>query len=94
MPERWVLNASPIIVLARVGQEHLFDALTDEFVVPRAVAEEIEAGPVNDPVLKAARREEGPSPRCMYAITVFVSRSRRSSGTCTAWPTTGTRCTK
>jgi len=68
MPERWVLNASPIIVLARVGQEHLFDALTDELVVPRAVAEEIEVGLVNDPVPKAARREEGPSPRRMYAI--------------------------
>ena len=68
MPERWVLNASPIIVLARVGQEHLFDALTDEIVVPRAVAEEIEAGRVNDPVLKAARREEGPFPRRMYTI--------------------------
>ena len=49
MPERWVLNASPIIVLARVEQEHLFGALTDEIVVPRAVAGEIEAGPVNDP---------------------------------------------
>jgi predicted nucleic acid-binding protein len=50
--ERWVLNASPIIVRARVGQEHLFDALADEVVVPQAVAEEIEAGPADD----AARR--------------------------------------
>jgi len=53
MPERWVLNASPIIVLARVEQEHLFGALTDEIVVPRAVAGEIEAGPVNDPARRA-----------------------------------------
>ena len=27
MTERWVLNASPLIVLARVEQEHLFRAL-------------------------------------------------------------------
>jgi len=51
--ERWVLNASPIIVLARVGQEALFDALADEVVVPRAVAEEIGAGPVDDPARRA-----------------------------------------
>ena len=49
MSERWVLNASPIIVVARVGQEHLFDALVDEVVVPRAVVEEIQAGPTGDP---------------------------------------------
>ena len=29
MTERWVLNASPLIVLARVGQEHLLRALAD-----------------------------------------------------------------
>jgi len=46
--ERWVLNASPLIVLARVGQEHLFRALTDEVVVPRAVVQEIKVGPVDD----------------------------------------------
>jgi predicted nucleic acid-binding protein len=51
--ERWVLNASPIIVLAQVGQEHLFEALADEVVVPRAVAEEVEAGPVGDPARQA-----------------------------------------
>lgn len=49
MSERWVLNASPIIVLARVGQEHLFDALAHEVVVPRAVVDEIQAGPTGDP---------------------------------------------
>ena len=49
MTERWVLNASPLIVLARVGQEHLFHTLADEAVVPRAVAVEIEAGPADDP---------------------------------------------
>ena len=49
MAERWVLNASPLIVLARIGQEHLLRALTDEVVIPRAVIEEIKAGPVGDP---------------------------------------------
>jgi predicted nucleic acid-binding protein len=47
--ERWVLNASPIIVLARIGQEQLLHTLADEVVIPRAVAVEIEAGPADDP---------------------------------------------
>jgi len=51
--ERWVLNASPLIVLARIGQEHLFQELADEIVIPRAVAEEIEAGPAGDPARQA-----------------------------------------
>ena len=53
MTERWVLNASPLIVLARVGQEHLFRTLADEVVVPHAVAVEIEAGPADDPARQA-----------------------------------------
>jgi len=52
MSEQWVLNASPLIVLARVGQAHLFTALAEKVVVPRAVVAEIEAGPGDD----AARR--------------------------------------
>jgi predicted nucleic acid-binding protein len=46
--ERWVLNASPLIVLARAGHEGLFLELADQVVVPRPVALEIEAGPVVD----------------------------------------------
>jgi predicted nucleic acid-binding protein len=51
--ERWVLNASPVIVLARVGQEHLLDALADELVIPHQVGQEIEAGPADDPARRA-----------------------------------------
>ncbi len=47
--ERWILNASPLIVLARVGQTHLLTALAAQVVVPDAVAAEIEAGPDDDP---------------------------------------------
>lgn len=48
MSERWVLNASPLIVLAKIGQQHLFTQLATEVVVPWAVVAEINAGPVND----------------------------------------------
>ena len=48
MPERWVLNDSPLIVLSRIAHEGMLFALADEVVVPRAVATEIEAGPAED----------------------------------------------
>lgn len=48
MVERWILNASPLIVLANTGYEGLIRQLASEFVVPRAVAIEILAGPVDD----------------------------------------------
>ena len=48
MSERWILNASPLIVLARIDHTDLLLALADELVVPRAVAAEIKAGPAGD----------------------------------------------
>ncbi|RPJ55210.1 MAG: hypothetical protein EHM12_12660 [Dehalococcoidia bacterium] len=48
MTEHWVVNASPLIVLARLGQEELLLALADQVVVPAAVAAEIQAGPAED----------------------------------------------
>ncbi len=52
MAERWVLNASPLIVLARGGYEGLIFDLADKVALPRPVAVEIGGGPEND----AARR--------------------------------------
>jgi len=48
VPERWILNASPLIIMARIGCEGLFSDLADEVVVPRAVAIEVQAGPATD----------------------------------------------
>ena len=55
MSERWILNASPLIVLARIDHTDLLLALADELVVPRAVAAEIEAGPAGDRARQAGR---------------------------------------
>jgi hypothetical protein len=51
--ERWVLNASPLIVLAWVGLAELPFSLAEQVVVPRRVADEIEAGPPLDPARQA-----------------------------------------
>jgi predicted nucleic acid-binding protein len=49
MSERWVLNASPLIVLARAGLEDLLSKLPEQVVLPQAVETEIQAGPAGDP---------------------------------------------
>ena len=53
MAERWVLNASPLIVLARVGLDALPLSLAEQVSVPRPVVEEIQAGPTLDPARQA-----------------------------------------
>jgi len=49
MPERWAVNASPIISLARVDRADLLLSIPDVCVVPQAVVSEIMAGPESDP---------------------------------------------
>jgi predicted nucleic acid-binding protein len=47
-----VLNASPLIVLARAGYLDLVPKLVSSVVVPRAVVTEVTAGPVEDPAAR------------------------------------------
>lgn len=49
MTERWVINASPLIVLSKINQQTLIWQLADELVVPNAVLTEITTGPADDP---------------------------------------------
>jgi len=46
-----VLNASPLIILARAGYLDLLGKLVSPVVIPRAVAMEINAGPPEDPAV-------------------------------------------
>ena len=45
----WVVNASPLILLAKIGRVGLLTQLSDRLVVPQAVWDEVMAGPDNDP---------------------------------------------
>lgn len=53
MTERWVVNASPVIVLAKINQLALLFSLADSVVLPEAVADEIRMGPADDPAVIA-----------------------------------------
>ncbi|GMV58064.1 MAG: hypothetical protein AMXMBFR72_11760 [Betaproteobacteria bacterium] len=51
--EAWVVNTSPLILLGKIGQLDLLEALAPQVLVPAAVVEELTAGADRDP--------EGPS---------------------------------
>lgn len=45
----WIFNASPLILLGKIQQLSLIEALSPTFRIPVAVIEEIGAGPSDDP---------------------------------------------
>jgi predicted nucleic acid-binding protein len=49
VPKKWVVNASPLIVLGRINHLFLLQHLAAELVVPAGVAREIAQGPEDDP---------------------------------------------
>ncbi len=66
MAERYVADASPLIVLAHIGRADLMLELGEQLVVPAAVAEEVAAAPPADPARRwldaAALEVEPPRP--------------------------------
>jgi predicted nucleic acid-binding protein len=48
----WIFNASPLILLGKIHQLHLIEALSPGFRIPRAVIGEIGAGAPDDPAVK------------------------------------------
>ena len=51
--EKWVINASPIIALARIGQVELLARMPEKAIVPQAVAEEVSQASESDPARRA-----------------------------------------
>jgi len=49
MGEHWIVNASPLIVLAKVGMAELLVAVPDSLVTSQVVADEVLRGPAEDP---------------------------------------------
>jgi hypothetical protein len=46
---KWVVNASPLILLAKAAHIELLSSLTEELIIPQSVAREIDEGPATDP---------------------------------------------
>ena len=56
----WILNASPLILLAKIGQAELLLTLPSSTHVPRSVAQEILQGPSDDPARLLIEQERFP----------------------------------
>jgi len=56
VPKRWVVNASPIISLARIEKASFLIELCDELLIPRGVSDEINRGTEDDPAKKWLQR--------------------------------------
>lgn len=52
---KWICDASPLILLAKVGCADLLSVLPDKLIVPEAVAREVAAGSVDSPARKWIR---------------------------------------
>ncbi len=65
MSRRWVVNASPLILLGKVGQISLLGGLTEEVIVPGQVIREVDVKPDGEQIreqldtLEVARIESG-----------------------------------
>ncbi len=57
LAEKWVLNASPVIALARVGQVELLRRLPERVAIPQAVARELRNAPEDDPARRMVESE-------------------------------------
>jgi len=64
--DTWVVNASPLIALAKAGRLHVIDDSCRELLVPEAVAAEILAGPPSDPARQALEGGWGRTVACPY----------------------------
>ena len=49
MSDKWAVNASPVILLAKVGRIDLLSRLVTNLVIPASVAQEVKNGPESDP---------------------------------------------
>ena len=54
MSEAWVVNASPIMLISRIGRLDLVEGLAPTILIPNAVIEEVRAGQHKDPTAPTA----------------------------------------
>ena len=52
VPKRWVVNASPLILLGKIDKLGLLGALADVVAVPQAVVSEVGTKPDGAPILQ------------------------------------------
>ena len=75
MSNKWVVNASPLILLAKVGHLDLLAELADEVIIPASVVNEVKQGPLDDPapqwLVGAGARLIVPDPEPTQALSAW-----------------------
>src|ERR1043166_7621282 len=72
MPEGWVFDSSPLIVLGKIDALELVAHLTGRKLIPSQVVSEIMAGPASDAARKWIKSERCPAKKVAVAITPLV----------------------
>lgn len=57
--EIWAINASPLILLGKLGRTDLLEKLARQVIVPQAVFREVVAGATGDAAMQAALGRAG-----------------------------------
>jgi predicted nucleic acid-binding protein len=78
VPEAWIIDASPLIILARIAKLDWFERLPSTTLVPQAVIREIAAGAGHDPSAPGAVRWA--TSRAVADLPVPASIARRGLG--------------
>ena len=71
--EIWVINASPLILLGKLGRTDLLESLALQVIVPQSVFQEVAAGASDDAAMKEALNWA--SPRVQNDILIRYSDS-------------------
>ena len=72
MPERWVVNASPVILLAKAGVIRLLPQLCDELVIPAGVLAEVQDAGAGDAGRIWLQDEGSPFIRTISSIDIAL----------------------
>ncbi len=72
-PEKWVVNASPLICLGKMGRIDWLRQLAADFVIPSGVAHEIESGPPDDAARRWLQAVGGPHVRAVDRIDTEIA---------------------
>lgn len=80
MVSQWVVNASPIILLGKVGQLELLKLLGPRIVIPQEAADEISRGGITDPSVQALASAKWLQVLPMIPIPITIANLGLGSG--------------
>lgn len=72
MNEKWVVDASSLIVLGKLSLLHLLTHLSDELIIPNGVAREVLRGPRNDRAKIWMKKKRNQVPGTLFLTHIIL----------------------